>query len=312
MNRASNRVCIFIIFFCFFVLLAGILACGGSDDPAEETPTVATFTVGGSVLGLQGKLVLQNKGEDDLEITADGHFTFSKEHLKDATYNVTILSRPANQNCQTHYNQGTIMDENITHVVVLCSNKSWHSPKELTDFIGPDFPVNDQEFVEIATNSSGDAIMVYPARVNPIQLFVSEYRNGSWQHPEDTSESPFSPDGTDVSEAHVAMADNGDAIVVWRQSDGVRQRLYKSEYRDGKWTHPKDLADHFSPGNDKHSNEPHVAMAANGDIIIVFFASRRHRDAHLQKRVPGWQMGRCRSDQSTERRGCRLAWIGHG
>ena len=43
------------------------------------TANTASFTVGGSVSGLSGTVVLQDNGGDDLSVTASGPFTFATE-----------------------------------------------------------------------------------------------------------------------------------------------------------------------------------------------------------------------------------------
>ncbi|MCS6972224.1 MAG: hypothetical protein NZL89_04295, partial [Leptospiraceae bacterium] len=54
------------------------LACktylGQADKDKSGEPL---YTVGGTVTGLSGTLVLQNNGGDDLILTADGNFTFA-------------------------------------------------------------------------------------------------------------------------------------------------------------------------------------------------------------------------------------------
>ena len=41
------------------------------------TTNVTSFSVGGSVSGLSGTVVLQDNGGDDLSVTANGSFTFA-------------------------------------------------------------------------------------------------------------------------------------------------------------------------------------------------------------------------------------------
>ena len=69
------------------------------------------------------------------------------------------------------------------------------------------------------------------------------------------------------------MDDNGNALIVWAQYDGsgIRQ-VFKSEYRDGSWTHPADLSDNISPEGE-HAVQPQVAMDNNGNAIIVWYQS---------------------------------------
>lgn len=83
----------------------------------------STFSVGGTVVGLQGSgLVLQNNGADDLAVN-DGQFTFSSELASGATYSVTVKTQPSNpnQSCSVTNARGTIGAGDVTNVVVSCS-----------------------------------------------------------------------------------------------------------------------------------------------------------------------------------------------
>ncbi|HFD32890.1 MAG TPA: hypothetical protein ENJ28_09330 [Gammaproteobacteria bacterium] len=79
-----------------------------------------TFTVGGTVTGLTGTVVLQNNLSDDLSISADGSFTFSVSIAKDLDYDVTVKTDPVGQACIVTNGTGTITAD-ITNVTVTCS-----------------------------------------------------------------------------------------------------------------------------------------------------------------------------------------------
>ena len=51
-----------------------------------------TFTVGGTLSGLLGNVVLQNNGADDLTLTANGAFTFATKVVSGQRYAVTVKS----------------------------------------------------------------------------------------------------------------------------------------------------------------------------------------------------------------------------
>ena len=83
----------------------------------------STFSVGGTVIGLQGSgLVLQNNGADDLAVS-DGSFTFQSELASGAAYNVTVRTQPSNpsQACSVTNARGTIGAGDVSNVVVSCS-----------------------------------------------------------------------------------------------------------------------------------------------------------------------------------------------
>jgi len=65
------------------------------------------YTIGGSVSGLTGSVVLQNNGGDDLSINANGSFTFVTSIASGSTYNVTVLNQPSGQSCSVTAGSGT-------------------------------------------------------------------------------------------------------------------------------------------------------------------------------------------------------------
>ncbi len=93
--------------------------CGGS-----SSSSTVTVTVGGTVSGLSGTVVLQNNGADNLTLTSNGSFTFSTPVAQGATYNATVLTQPATQTCVVTNGSGTMGGANITNVGLTCSNNS--------------------------------------------------------------------------------------------------------------------------------------------------------------------------------------------
>lgn len=76
------------------------------------------FTVGGTVSGFAGNLVLQNNGGDDLLVISNGPFTFPTPLPDGSPYDVTVLSGPGD--CIVLNGTGTIDGANVTNVLVDC------------------------------------------------------------------------------------------------------------------------------------------------------------------------------------------------
>jgi len=145
----------------------------------------------------------------------------------------------------------------------------WKHPSGLSDNISPDGL--DEYGCQVAMDNSGNALIVwYQDDGSRDQIFKSEYRDGEWIHPADLDDN-ISPDGEDADAYYpqVAMDDNGNALIVWEQFNGSNYQVFKSEYRDGEWTHPADLDDHISPDG-QDAEEPHAAMDNNGNAVIVW------------------------------------------
>jgi putative esterase len=101
----------------------GIMAFGNStaDNWSGGSATAASFTVGGTVSGLSGTVVLQDNGGDDLSVTANGSFTFATPLAGGAAYNVTVKTNPSGQTCTVTGGSGAIGSANVTNVAVSCA-----------------------------------------------------------------------------------------------------------------------------------------------------------------------------------------------
>ena len=80
-----------------------------------------TYSVGGSVSGLSGTVVLQDNGGDTLTVSANGPFTFATQLAGGAAYAVTVQANPSGQTCTVANGSGTIGSANVTSVAVTCA-----------------------------------------------------------------------------------------------------------------------------------------------------------------------------------------------
>ncbi len=101
-----------------------LVACGGGGggDSGGGNNPAQTYTVGGSVSGLSGTVVLQNNGGNNLSVTANGAFTFSTALANASAYAVTVLTQPTGQTCTVGNGSGTLNGANVTNVTVTCAN----------------------------------------------------------------------------------------------------------------------------------------------------------------------------------------------
>lgn len=84
-----------------------------------------TYTVGGSLSGLTGSVVLQNNAGDNLTLSADGDFVFATAIADGSTYAVSVLTQPDVQTCIVGHGTGTLSGANITDVTVTCSTDTF-------------------------------------------------------------------------------------------------------------------------------------------------------------------------------------------
>ena len=101
-----------------------------------------TFTVGGTVSGLSGTVVLKNNGGNNLSISANGGFSFSTALANGSAYNVTVGTQPAGQTCTVSNGTGTVSGANVTGVGVACSANPPGS-SFTTNFTGTESPISE-------------------------------------------------------------------------------------------------------------------------------------------------------------------------
>ena len=66
-------------------------------DPVGPGGSGGSYSVGGTVSGLAGTLVLQDNGGDDLSVSGNGAFAFATTLADGAAYQVSVKTNPAGQ-----------------------------------------------------------------------------------------------------------------------------------------------------------------------------------------------------------------------
>jgi hypothetical protein len=84
-----------------------------------------TYSVGGTVSGLAGTLVLQDNNGSNLVVSANGPFTFAANVASGSSYSVTVLTHPAGQSCSVSNGTGTIGTADVSNVNVACSANTY-------------------------------------------------------------------------------------------------------------------------------------------------------------------------------------------
>ncbi len=207
-------------------------------------------------------------------------YVYKAEYRSSAWSVPTLLSariNPANQNCDS---PRVAMDNQGNTIIIWTQsdgskdqifraeyrNFAWTLPSSLTANISPDG--QDADYPELAMDDNGNAIIVWAqSDGSKSRIFKSEYRNGSWTDPADLS-AGISPPQSNAFSPAVAMDNDGNAIIVWGQyDDGVKYQVFKSEYRNGTWTHPSTIVDNISPDG-THTAGFGVVMDHHGNAII--------------------------------------------
>jgi hypothetical protein len=105
----------------------GIMAFGNStadnwSGGSGSGSSTASYSIGGTVTGLSGTMVLQDNGGDNLSVTANGSFTFNSKLASGTPYNVTVQTAPASQNCSISNGAGTVGTADVSNIAISCAN----------------------------------------------------------------------------------------------------------------------------------------------------------------------------------------------
>lgn len=94
---------------------------------SSTTTTIVTHTVGGTISGLNGSLVLKNNGGDALTLTANGTFNFNTRIAEGSDYAITVASNPTNpkQTCVITNGSGTVGTSKVSNIAVVCTTETY-------------------------------------------------------------------------------------------------------------------------------------------------------------------------------------------
>ena len=111
--------------YAWILIACGLIAgCGGggggSATPTPPPPT--TFTVGGTVSGLNGSVTLQNNSGDTTTVSSNGAFAFPTALSTGGQYAVTVTNvLPNYYTCSVGNGTGSVSGANVTNVSVSCA-----------------------------------------------------------------------------------------------------------------------------------------------------------------------------------------------
>lgn len=112
----------------------------GIANPNVNTVSIAcstiSYTIGGTISGLSGSVVLQDNDTDNLTLTTNGSFTFATPVAAGRSYSVTVKTQPTSQSCSVANSTGTAT-ANVTTVQVTCTTSSTTGIQET--FFGASF-----------------------------------------------------------------------------------------------------------------------------------------------------------------------------
>jgi large repetitive protein len=144
----------------------------GSADVTNVAVNCATgsFTVGGTVTGLQGSgLVLKNNGGDALTVVGNGPFQFAALLASGATYNVSVATNPSNpaQNCGITNPTGTINGASVANITVTCMTNRFTVGGTVTGLAGSglELQLNSEPPLKVLAGATSPTSFTFPSLI---------------------------------------------------------------------------------------------------------------------------------------------------
>ncbi len=250
--------------FCF-ALASLLAACGGGGGGGSGGTGggggggggggAITYTIGGSITGLSGTLVLQNNGANNLSRSANGSFTFTTAVSSGGSYSVTILTQPNNQTCTVANASGTAT-ANVTNVAITCVDGVFTLGGTVSGLSGT-LVLAESGVDTVAISASGN--FQFPAKLDSASAYsVSVYKQPLGQTCTITS-GAIGTATTNVSNVVVSCANNPYTV------GGTVAGLSST----GTAVLQLNLADNITVGNGNFSFPKPLAAGAAYQVSIV-------------------------------------------
>ena len=157
---------------------SGTVAGANVTNVAVSCVNAAAYSVGGSVSGLSGTVVLQDNGGDDLSVSGNGSFTFNTPVTDGAGYQVTVKTNPSGQSCAVSGGSGTVAGANVTNVAVSCTSNSATSASD--DFnradgsLGPNWTAISDGAMAISSQAVTGTVNVDTGEIRTAETYASD------------------------------------------------------------------------------------------------------------------------------------------
>jgi 6-phosphogluconolactonase (cycloisomerase 2 family) len=139
------------------IIASFLSACppiGDPKDPLPPGPTPTTYTVGGTVSGLNGSITLANNSDNKV-LAASGAFTFATSLATGIAYNVTVTAKPASQQCTVTNGSGSIASSNVSNVTVTCVNITYTVGGTVSGLTGSGLVLQNNGVDNLARSADG-------------------------------------------------------------------------------------------------------------------------------------------------------------
>ncbi|MEW5756446.1 MAG: hypothetical protein AB1810_09080 [Pseudomonadota bacterium] len=270
------------------VLTAVLCACGGGGSGGDGGGTTTSYTLGGTVSGLAGTVVLQNNGGDSLSLSSNGVFTFSTPLADGTAYTITVSAQPSGQTCGVVNSTGTIGGANVSNVAMICVTlaTSYTISGTVSGLTGTGLVLQNNGGDDLSITANGDFTFANPLSGGAMySVTILNQPAGQTCTVANGGGTIAGADVTNVSitctttgwgtaqrietgagnadDPQVAVDSSGNAIAVWRQNHDIWANRFNAE--SGAWGAAQLIE--TGAGN---ADDPQITVDSSGNAIAVW------------------------------------------
>ncbi|AKU99128.1 Hypothetical Protein AKJ09_05792 [Labilithrix luteola] len=154
---------------------------GANVSNVDVVCSTNSYTLGGSVAGLVGTIVLADDAGDELSIDANGSFSFPTKIASGASFGVQVKTQPKAQQCEVTGGSGTVGAGDVSSVVVNCTTVAFTVGGTVSGLAGSGLVLTDNGEADLSVNASTFAFPSLVLRGAHYSVAVKSQPTNPWQ-----------------------------------------------------------------------------------------------------------------------------------
>ena len=263
-----------------------------------------SFTVGGSISGLSGTVILQNNGGDNLTLSTNGEFSFQSKVAKGSEYFVSVKTNPSPLTCSASSNRG-IIDSDIDTVSVTCSIETYllsgtasgigsstlglvHGGESInitdngSDNVSFQFttPVTNQGgyAITIPTQPDNRTCSVVNGMNDNVTSHITNLRAICWKYIDNLSQGGINKDFNEDAVQPAVSVYNNKLYVAWVENNGSKDVIRVSRNDDSNWVSVDNNVLNSTSGiitsSATKTSNPFLVLDTNSSITYMLWEDR--------------------------------------
>ena len=159
--KKNNNIFTAICFLAFFILSG----CGGGGSSQSNSTNNPTYTIGGTITGLQvgAQVMLSNNNGVAIAVTSNGNFFFPTPVPTNGSYSVKVTNQPVGETCTVSNGSGAGVVANVNNITAVCSTDTYTIAGSVTGLaVGQQLTLQNNANDTISVSANGGFSFITP------------------------------------------------------------------------------------------------------------------------------------------------------